>query len=129
MFRVLVDDDSDGLRRIAAQAAPAPQGGDERARFEDSCRSGVSEREWIAITKRDGEGYASETIDDMWDGWKRRAALAQKAVPVAPQAIQRIMARLAGILDEDQFAEIEQIATSAGIKPPAPIASAEENKT
>ncbi|WP_144156494.1 hypothetical protein [Paraburkholderia sp. BCC1885] len=45
----------------------------------------------------------------------------------APQAIQRIMARLAGILDEDQFAEIEQIATSAGIKPPAPIASAEEN--
>lgn len=35
-------------------------------------------------------------------------------------ATQKIMARLANMLDEDQFAHIEQIATSAGVKPPAP---------
>ena len=34
--------------------------------------------------------------------------------------MQRAMARLADLLDEDQFAEIEGIVTNAGVTPPAP---------
>jgi hypothetical protein len=37
--------------------------------------------------------------------------------PVA--ALQRVMARLSDLLDEDQFAEIEGIVTNAGVLPPA----------
>ena len=42
---------------------------------------------------------------------------AQQQKPVA--ALQRVMARLADLLDEDQFAEIEGIVVSAGVAPPA----------
>lgn len=45
----------------------------------------------------------------------------EAAQPVA--TVRRMMARLAELLDEDQFAEIERIALDAGIEPPAqPVA-------
>ena len=42
------------------------------------------------------------------------------AQTVAPEylAIQKMMARLADLLDEDQFAEMDRIATGAGVEPP-----------
>ena len=41
------------------------------------------------------------------------------ATPVQEPVVWRIMARLADLLDEDQFNEIEGMVTSAGYKPPA----------
>lgn len=40
------------------------------------------------------------------------------------RAMQKIMARLADLLDEDQFGNIESIVTEAGVEPPEPAAQA-----
>lgn len=40
------------------------------------------------------------------------------SAPVEPNVVQKIMARLADLLDEDQFNEIESMALNAGIHPP-----------
>ena len=57
-----------------------------------------------------------------------REALAQpQQEPVA--ALQRVMTRLADLLDEDQFAEIEGIVARSGVAPPAqrkPLADEEK---
>ena len=40
------------------------------------------------------------------------------------RAMQRVMARLTDLLDEDQFADIESIVSAAGVTPPAPALEA-----
>jgi hypothetical protein len=47
-------------------------------------------------------------------------ALAEQPAQQEPvAALQRVMARLADLLDEDQFAEIEGIVARSGVAPPA----------
>lgn len=49
---------------------------------------------------------------------------AHPAPSAAPErAMQKLMARLSDLLDEDQFAECEAIVTAAGVEPPAPSAA------
>ena len=62
-----------------------------------------------------------------------RIALSMIAAPVAASdnalkiAMQKVMARLADLLDEDQFADIEGIVQGAGVEPP--VASQRECET
>jgi hypothetical protein len=42
-------------------------------------------------------------------------------------ALQKLMAKLADLLDEDQFAHCENIVCAAGVEPPKPIAMIEAN--
>ena len=53
--------------------------------------------------------------------YTRPAPDGEAVVVSEASAVRKIMARLARMLDEDQFAHIEQIALSAGIEPPAPV--------
>ena len=86
--------------------------------------------------------YRNDATQIAWDFWQERAALAAPAAPQAGEdaasqvehldvenhrlrrAMQKIMARLADLLDEDQFGNIESIVTEAGVEPPEHAAQA-----
>lgn len=60
-------------------------------------------------------------IQDALDAY---AALLEAKAPPEANVVQKIMARLADLLDEDQFNEIESMALNAGIQPPPEPAEA-----
>lgn len=113
----------------AANAAPAEgrEAVDERAAFEAWCKDPASNT------------YARTVA---WEAWQARAALATAPTKDSEageqiehldienhrlrRAIQQMMARLADLLDEDHFGNIEGIAKAAGVSPPtAPTMSGE----
>ena len=64
----------------------------------------------------DGTGKSANPIYGVEAEAKIRTAIEALAAPVA--AVRKAMARLADLLDEDKFMEIEGIFTSAGFTPP-----------
>lgn len=89
-------------------------------------RAALAEADRIRIVEKTGEETRLSVMREVLVAALNAAA--QPSADDAPRlraAIQRMMARLANLLDEDQFAEIEAIATSAGVAPPADARDAE----
>nr|WP_313037317.1 hypothetical protein [Achromobacter ruhlandii] len=119
-----------GVNGYAPASAPVA---DERAAFE-AWATAIAEKYDVT---RNGDHYMEPYTEWVWEAWQeraRRAALA--SAPVADdakgqieyldmdnhrlrRALQKLMARLTDLLDEDQFANCESIVTEAGVEPPA----------
>ena len=97
---------------------------DERARMAEQ----PAQQEPVAYIHRQGNHYeVSERFlsdDEKSRGWTEEPLYTSPPAQPAQQqesvaALQRVMARLADLLDEDQFAEIEGIVARSGVSPPA----------
>lgn len=139
-------DEIEGLRAhvalLKAALAQAERENDELRAKPAAATVPADEREaftkWAECEYRNIDAYSSRDYTFGLEAWQARAALAAPAAPQAGEdaasqvehldvenhrlrrAMQKIMARLADLLDEDQFGNIESIVTEAGVEPPEP---------